>query len=296
MDPEKKLCVWDIASGKQLSTGQLPHELVREEMLSPEGQHLLQAHSELRNEKEHTAGYVWNVATGKRLFPVLYPSPPPGQRWYTVQFEAAWSADGKRMLGLCHDYLARVWDFPSGSLRTVLIDPSGIYRDAVFSGDGRRAITVPYSRRDADYILEGRGDQVREDAHGTKRATVWDTETGQIVATLQGTPTETLAPALSPDGKLALTLAADHTVRLWHTGSGELAATLRWEGRPLASPNFHRCRFSPEGRWIVTLHEDRRNQQPPAVRLWPVDVLSAAEARKLRNLTAQERKQYVLSE
>jgi WD40 repeat protein len=102
---------------------------------------------------------------------------------------------------------------------------------------------------------------------GTKRTiTVWDTETGQLKATLQAGKDGISGFAFSPDGSLAATRDyLDKSVRLWDANTWELKATLPGRKRNLETKlksgfsfeeEFGPVPFSPDGRTLLSERED----------------------------------------
>ncbi|WP_310497343.1 WD40 repeat domain-containing protein, partial [Sandarakinorhabdus sp.] len=124
----------------------------------------------------------------------------------------------------------------------------GVVYSAVFSPDGRRAVTGS------------------ED--GTAR--VWDTATGKTIAVLKGHDAPVTSAAFSPDGRRVVTASFDSTARVWDAATGKLIATLK--GHEAA---VYRAEFSPDGRRIVTASADA------TARLW--DAAKGAEIAKLED-------------
>ena len=86
---------------------------------------------------------------------------------------------------------------------------------------------------------------------------LWDTETGQLIHTLEGHTSRVNAIAFSPDGKQILSGSHDNTVRLWNTESGQLIHTL--EGH---TNTVNAIAFSRDGKQILTGSHDK------TLRLW----------------------------
>ena len=102
---------------------------------------------------------------------------------------------------------------------------------------------------------------------GTKRTiTIWDTETGQLKATLQAGKDGISGFAFSPDGSLGATRDyLDKSVRLWDANTWELKATLPGRKRNLETKlksgfsfeeEFGPVPFSPDGRTLLSERED----------------------------------------
>lgn len=211
---------------------------------------------------------VWEVATGRRLLDF------PAHAGWVVRL--ALSPDGKTLAstGIEETACVKLWDTASGQpLRSLAVpgpNPPQMLRDVLFAGDGRRVAAV------------------------TPRATVhlWDAATGRELHSLTGRRGDNLcAFAMRPSGRLGAFGAADGTVTLWDTTTGEtgktfvahagavLAAAFRPDGEVLATagsdglvrvwlpkegekrfesrvgPNhgrIHQITFSPDGRHLAT--------------------------------------------
>src|SRR5262249_26568720 len=90
-------------------------------------------------------------------------------------------------------------------------------------------------------------------------------------------------PVLSPDSRLALA-TSDHEVGLWDAATGKELATYR------VPDDFLRgAYFLGDGRRVLTVSMTNSISR---ARLWPVDIVAAARARKPRDLTPEERQRY----
>ncbi len=56
---------------------------------------------------------------------------------------------------------------------------------------------------------------------------VWDLETGQAVATLQGHASSVRACAVTPDGRRVVSASGDTTLKVWDLAAGQAVATLQ---------------------------------------------------------------------
>jgi WD40 repeat protein len=92
--------------------------------------------------------------------------------------------------------------------------------------------------------------------------------------------------AYSPDGRWIVTAGADDTARVWNAGSGQQKMVLKGHTASVSS-----AAYSPDGRWIVTASDDS------TARVWwwgdVEDLLAEARSRLARELTCQERVQYL---
>jgi WD40 repeat protein len=150
---------------------------------------------------------------------------------------ARFSPTSARVLTASADHSARIWEAETG--RTVAVLQG--HKDGVLGGefDADGGLAVTFSRDNT--------------------ATVWDVETGSSLALLRG-HAEWAQPirgvmahrgltvaVFSPDAHLVLTAGGDGTARIWDSGAGLPAVTLRRPGEPLGSAVFH-----PEGKTVLT--------------------------------------------
>ena len=90
--------------------------------------------------------------------------------------------------------------------------------------------------------------------------------------------------AYSPDGRRIVTASDDGTARVWDAESGQQMMELKHMF------GVNSAAYSPDGRWIVTASWDN------TARVWWADVedmLAEARSRVTRELTCQERVQYL---
>lgn len=172
---------------------------------------------------------LWNARTGKLLHTLL------GHQ--KEIFDGSISRDGTQIVTVSRDGEIRLWSAHTGQLLRVLAsaqqerydaDTSG--RKVAFSADGTR-------------VLVGTLDQ--------PAARLFDTKTGECLATLPGDKFSLRELALSPDGEYAATSCHYEPPRLWEVRSGKLLATLRE-----STGKLQVLRFSADGRRLLTAGED----------------------------------------
>jgi serine/threonine protein kinase/WD40 repeat protein/DNA-binding winged helix-turn-helix (wHTH) protein len=172
----------------------------------------------------------------------------------------AFSPSGKFLAGgggFPFVYIWNVGDRSRLSLRQPFVE------SLAFSPDGRRLATAGFS--------EGSG-SVR----------VWDTQTGQQLASLKRLAQVT-GLAFSPDGSRIATSSRDGTLRLWDAATFEQLLTLATDanGRLAYNPDGTRLAYEAEGEVVRVLA------------LPAEDLIKLAQARLGRSLTEEECQQYL---
>jgi WD40 repeat protein len=303
--------LWDADTGKQLAVLGGNDGAVSFAEFSPDGRLVVTATSQGREAR------LWQVATGKELTtlkggdgidPIRSATFSPDSRWVLTR--------GYGPLGggmTANDVIACIWDTASGKKLVALKDEArrviGSCSSATFSPDGRYVVScggnpagthvwdaatgkllatlgtqqfwIALFSPDGRQVLTTRGPTV----------TFWDVATGEELRTLPPHEGGVHSAGFSPDGKLVLT-ASNTSARIWDAATGKEIVTLKEPDYVIDSATF-----SPDGRWVLATLHYSSDKLPPLVpsmkvRLWPLDLLSAAQARKPRELTAEERKQF----
>jgi WD40 repeat protein len=152
----------------------------------------------------------------------------------------AFSADGKQLVSVGRDSVARVWNVASGA------------RLLSLSGHEHPVQTVAASADGAWFASAGQ----------ETRILVWNAATGKLARVLGGQHASFInAVAFSPDSRTLATGDANGTVVLWNLANG--ATRHRLSGQHVDEVNS--LAFSPDGSLLATAAEDGR------IVLWSVD-------------------------
>jgi WD40 repeat protein len=200
----------------------------------------------------HEPGYcqyvrLWDVASGQEVRVLK------GHRDRVTS--VAFLPDSKRALSASVDGTWRLWDVTTGRCLWVL---AGGGLGPALPADGRQ-------------VLRWTGGAGQD-----SRLRLWDVDSERLLRTFDGDAAQPSALALSPEGKLALTVPIfgypDDTLRLWDLTSGRVAREFEkgqvW-GPPVA--------FSPDGKLAIA-GKRGKDQTETYLVLW--DVTTGTEAQR----------------
>lgn len=183
---------------------------------------------------------IWNPQTGRLMHSLSTDG--------TAALVVAVSPDGRTLASGSFDTLVRLWDTRSWKVKQVLKNHPSEVRAIAFSGDGKMLATYTGGRREAyvwdvetaklkrtitnEYDVDALG--LASDgkmlacagnergANNKSRIDLWNLDSGQRQATLEGHQGLIDTLAFSPDGTTLASGSQDNTIRLWR-----LATTLR---------------------------------------------------------------------
>ncbi|WP_437971620.1 AAA family ATPase [Sorangium sp. So ce260] len=254
---DKTLKVWDLATGKLVSTLEDHSHAVSACAISPDGRRIVSASGDKTLK-------VWDLATGNLVSTI-----EDNAQWV---YACAISPDGRRIVSASGDKTLKVWDLATGNLvSTIQGHAQWVYACAV-SPDGRRIVSAS---RDSTLkiwdlatgkllaTLEGHthwvnacavspdGRRIVSASHD-KTLKVWDVASGKLLATLEGHSDAVSACAISPDGRRIVSASHDKTLKVWDLVTGQLFRTLQSH-----SLWVNACAISPDGQRIVSASSDR---------------------------------------
>jgi len=187
---------------------------------------------------------IWEVESGREVLTLAGHNADVGS--------LSFSPDGSRLASGGYD--VKIWDAHTGDEQRTLADASG---PALFSPDGTRLLTCG--------------------SNGAMK--IWDVETGEAIATMEGGTTRTSGRGLAwhPAGKRIVGSQADRALKVWDAKTGEPVLDLA------ESAQHHpTVAFSPDGQRIAGIGYDH------AITLW-----DAETGKRIRRL--QGHRDYVSS-
>jgi WD40 repeat protein len=166
---------------------------------------------------------LWHADSGKLLGKI------DGER-------AVASRDGKRLVAT-NSGQAIVWDAETVTRVATLAEETLHLADVDFSPDGSR-------------VVGGGGLDTDPPKNARPRGRIWATETGEVLAHLDGHTGTINSVAFSPDGNCVATTSTDRTAKVWAADSGKLLAS--FDGHPGTVPF---AAFSSDGTRLLTFSE-----------------------------------------
>lgn len=200
---------------------------------------------------------IWDVNTGELIYEIT------GHQGLVLG--VAFNPDGTHLATSSTDATAKIWDVKTGELLFTLDGHNTGIRDVVYSPDGSMLAT-------------GGGD-------GT--TILWDSATGSQKLALTGHSSGIQSVAFSPDGKLLATGSEDNSAKVWDLATGQEILVLPGSGGSVTG-----VLFSPsEGGGHLLVSSVNGVVRPFLLRL--DDLITLAQSRVTRSLTAEECKKYL---
>ncbi|HTU19161.1 MAG TPA: hypothetical protein VMG10_13960 [Gemmataceae bacterium] len=256
--------VWDTASSKRLGEPLAHAEAVTHAAFSPNGKQVLTAAADMTLHLWEVAKGQEVFAAQQLMGPVAALAfSPNGKRFLVVTEKApmgatevelhvhdsasgaavreealgseirarpaVFSPDGQRVLTVCHDRCARVWNIATGKQVGPAFSHVAAVITASFSPDGERVLTASVD--------------------GTAR--VWKAKTGESVTPFFKHGAALHGARFNPAGPYVLTFGEDRGVRVWDASKGEMVGSSLRHDEAVSD-----ALFSSDGRYVLTTCAD----------------------------------------
>ena len=276
-----ELKFWDADTGKLQKTVTAYKRSFSDSIISPDGRLVARYGGK--------KGFLWELATGRLIGELK----PPQERNYIVPWYhdikvwgATFSPDSKIVATEDSLNTIQLWDTDTGRMRTLLEGHGSTVYELAFSRDGKllasasRDGTARIWDVEAGRLLttlaagEEIARRVQFDPAGTilavgyhTQAKLWDVSSGKVIANLTrhsdvnrlvlfGTYWDAISIAMSPDGRLLLTIG-DKSIKVWNAITGDLVTTLEGIHAPVA--------FSSDSRALAATGRNK------TVLLWSIE-------------------------
>lgn len=171
---------------------------------------------------------VWDADTGQlKTDRVLKRS--PSRRIPELSERFAVSPDGVTYTRVSDQDVTtlQLRDMATGKVILEMQTEDGVLGYVTFSPDGKRVISTPTER--------------------SGRMKVWDSETGDLVATMNGHRAHVTSMSFKDEGRTLVSTSADHTIRLWSVETGEPLGMLRGHNEEVRAGIMH-----PDGKTFLS--------------------------------------------
>jgi WD40 repeat protein len=252
---DRTVKVWDLDTGRVLSTLEGHTALVNSCAVTPDGRRVVSASLDKSLK-------VWDLETGRVVTLEAH---------IDCVSSCAVTPDGRRIVSGSYDQTVKVWDLDTGLLITTLVGHRYPVMSCAVTPDGRRVISGSddktlkvWSLDTGDVLdtLKGHGDGVNScavtpdgrrvvSASDDRTLKIWDLDTGEALITLDGHTDSVLSCAVTPDGRCVISASDDNTLKVWSLETRRIVTTL--EGH---SGGVRSCVVAPDGRRVVSASYD----------------------------------------
>ena len=266
--------LWNVETKEIQETIQTDYEKARSLRFNPAGGTLAGI------VENHWTAHVWQVHTGAEIATLKNTGPVQSVRF---------SPDGKILASQHHDSI-RLLDVTTGALKNTL-DTAPLDGDISFSPDGETLAMTTVGKVQLWHVETGKLKRLElpteyihsvrfnpdpdskilasvgsDDIVSAGILQLWNVETQEEIRTLTRQTDFVYSMSFSPDGRILASSHGEGIVRLWDVTTGE-RTTLGHTGyrnRSNNLPDFHRIRFSPDGKTLARTMDF-------GVLLWDVD-------------------------
>ncbi|HEY9831294.1 MAG TPA: serine/threonine-protein kinase [Stenomitos sp.] len=253
---DKKIKIWDLATGKELrtlikasipinyfaispdwqtlATGDTGNTIAIWDFNSGKKNQILKGHSsyvnyvvispdgnKLASASADNRIKIWNLFSGQELLTLT------GHSSY-INYIAI-TPDGKKLASASADNTIKIWDFATGKALLTLTGHSGSVNSLTITPDGKKLASAS-----ADNTIK-----------------IWDFSTGKTLLTLTGHASPVKPLVMTPDGKNLVSASADGTIKIWDLLTGKEIQTLKKH-----SSSVNSLVMTPDGKKLVSASAD----------------------------------------
>ncbi|RUT04394.1 hypothetical protein DSM106972_046220 [Dulcicalothrix desertica PCC 7102] len=264
--PDKTIKLWDVTTGKIISTLTGHTDFVSSIVYSPDGKTLASASGDKTIK-------LWDIATGKIIS--------------TLTGHTDWvnsvvtSPDGKTLASVSNDNTIKLWDINTRKEIATLTGHQSWVSSVVYSQDGKTLASASGDKtiklwdvttRKEIATLTGHTDSVRSvvyspdgktlaSASDDRTIKLWDGATVKEISTLTNDESEVRSIVYSPDSKTLVSGNLDGSIKLWNVDTRKQISTLNGHQSIINS-----IVYSPDGKTLASASDD------PTIKLWDIAI------------------------
>ena len=260
---DKTIKLWDVATGKIITTISGHNSAVWSVAFSPDGK-IFASGSDDKTIK------LWNVVTGKNIATF--------SGHYSPVNSVAFSPDGKILASGSEDKTIKLWNINTNKIIITIANNSPV-NSVVFSPDGKilaaggddktirlwdvlsgkNLINLSGHNSSVNNIVFSPDGKIIASGSDDKTVKFWDVQTGKNIKTLSENNNNISSIAFSPNGQTFASGSTGNSIKLWDVKTGKILNTLSGHNNNVSS-----IAFSPDGKTLASASEDK------TLKLWDV--------------------------
>lgn len=262
-DKEGIIKIWEVSSGKEVTTLKGTLEFIRAVSFDPNGNYLAAAGKE--------AVKIWDISGQKEIASLL-----PTSDKQTI-ISVRYSPDGKYLVA-CGTKEITIWEADTGTVTAALKENAGHLNRVGFSPDSRSLVSwddagmiklYELANPGAFRVLKGEGEPVYSvcfspdgayaAAGGDQGVDIWDTANREVVTRLTGDNGAVSSVCFSPGGQYTAFGSLTGIIKIFETRipAGEATTVLEIGDTPVLALGF-----SPDGNYLISAGGDK------IIRVW----------------------------